>query len=94
MTRGDGLRGHLGTLSARFLHHHLLDKEGDSTVIFALEISAGDAGVGGAGSGRVLGRPGVRTKGLSPLFTVGDVVEEEAIGVDGADGAIGFLRLG
>lgn len=94
MSCGDGLRGHLGALSARFLHHHLLDKEGNGTVILALEIGAGDAGVGSAGGRRVLGRPGVRTKGLGPLFTVGDVVKEEAVGVDGADGTIGFLRLG
>jgi hypothetical protein len=94
MARGDGLRGNLGALSAGFLHHQLLDEEGDGTVVLALEIGAGDAGVGGADGGRVLGRPGVRTKGLGPFFAVGDVVEEEAVGVDGADGAVGFLRSG
>jgi hypothetical protein len=94
MTRGDSLRGDLGALSAGFLHHQLLNKEGNGTVVLALEIGAGDAGVGGVGSGRDLGRPGVRTKGLGPFFAVGDVVEEEAVGVDGADGAVGFLRWG
>lgn len=76
MTCGDGLRGHLGALFADLFHHQLLDEEGNSTVILAQEICAGDAEVGSAGGGRVLSRPGVRTKGLGPLLAVGDVMEE------------------
>lgn len=92
MTGGDALRGNLSAPFTGFLYHQLLDEEGNGTVVLAQEIGARDTGEGGAGGGRDLGGPSVRTKGLGPLFAIWDVVEEEAIGIDGADGAVGFLR--
>lgn len=94
MARSDSICGNLSALGAGLVHHQLLHEEGDGAVVLAQEVGARNLGVGGAAGGRVLGRPGVRTQRLRPLLAVRDVVEEEAVGVDGADGAVGLLRRG